>query len=94
MPGTHSGGPATAPQAGGRDSGERRGVEERQVVVDPVCFGPGLLPPAGDVEVVVEQLPADLLDGAHAAGDPARVNVDQVGPALGESAALCNWLPA
>ena len=48
----------------GCDSGERRGVEERQVVVDPVHFGPGLLPPAGDVEVVVEQLPADLLDGA------------------------------
>jgi len=70
--------------AGERDSGERRRVEERQVVVEPVHFGPGLLPPASDVEVVVEQLPADLLDGAAAAGDPARVDVDQVGPALGE----------
>src|SRR5688572_13051328 len=75
---------AFAPRAVERDSGERRRVEERQVVVDPVHFGPGLLPPAGDIEVVVEQLPADLLDGAMAAGDPARVDVDQVRPALGE----------
>ena len=63
--------PAFGLRAVERDSGERRRIEERQVVVDPVHFGPGLLPPASDVEVVVEQLPADLLDGAAATGDPA-----------------------
>ena len=47
-------------------------------------IGAGLLPSASDVQNVMEDGLANLLDGGFASGDGARVDVDQIGPSVGE----------
>ncbi len=44
-----------------------------------VFFSPRLLLAAGHIQVVVEQLPAQFLDGRASGGSPPGVDVDQVG---------------
>src|SRR5438105_5790791 len=48
-------------------------------------IGPGLLAAAGDVKDEVEQIPANLFDGRVTGRDAAGVEIDEVGPSLGES---------
>jgi hypothetical protein len=45
-------------------------------------IGPGLLAPAGNVEDELKYLLPYFLDTRSSGRDPARVNVDQIPPAL------------
>ena len=63
-------------------SGNRRGIEDAQVVVEAVLVGVGLLHAAGHVQNQVEQLGAHVGDGLLAGGDGAGVDVDEVKPVL------------
>lgn len=65
-------------------SGHRRRVEQYQIVVQTQAFGAGLLVTAGHVQIELEDVPAQLLQG-HAPGDDLPgVDVDQIRPALGQ----------
>jgi hypothetical protein len=45
-------------------------------------IGPGLLAPAGDVEDELKYLLPNFLDTRSPGCNPARINVDQIPPAL------------
>src|SRR5450830_1091383 len=71
-----------APDEGDSVSSNRRRVEQRNVVMQLVLLGPGLLLPTGHIQVEVKQLPTQLLNGRAPGGNAPGVNIDQVRPAL------------
>ncbi len=52
--------------------------------MQPPMLGPGFLSAAGDFENETKDLPSNLFDGRGAGGDAPGVNINQVGPALGQ----------
>src|SRR4051794_20831787 len=73
---------ASRPRCG--RSGNRTGIEQREIVGNPPSLGPNLLAAARDIQDELEEVPSGLLDGSLPGRDPACIEVDEVGPALGE----------
>src|SRR5439155_5055304 len=64
----------------GEASGDRRGIEQYQRVMQPMVLGPRLLATARHFEHQAEQFPAHLFDCRAAVSDPAGVDVHKVVP--------------
>src|SRR5664280_847171 len=62
--------------------GNRRRIEERQLVVQTPTIRPCLFATAGYVKNQLEELCADLLDGGVAGGDQACIQIDEIDPSL------------
>jgi hypothetical protein len=60
-------------------------VEELQIVVNPVHLRPGLSSCSGDVEVLIEGLPAELFDETVIGRDPPGVDSNGSGQRFASS---------
>src|SRR5260370_39860061 len=74
-----------------RKLSHRPRIERCQRVVQPPMVGPGFLLAAGHIEHEAEYLPPNFFYSCSAGSDAAGVNINQVGPALGQCCARRNF---
>ena len=65
-------------------SGDRRGVEKCKLIVEPPMVRTRLFASTGDLQNVMENRLADLLNAGLPCRYGARIDIDQIGPAFGE----------